>query len=428
MKDGTIPTSATSTPLDITFVSTFDGATTTPITISSYWLAKFTDALDWDRHRSETTPHNVTEGYNMKSSGDLAGQNFTFVGKPNDGDYSSTITAGNSSLLGNPYPSALDGDVFILNNAAIFNTLYFWDGTNDNSNTHVRNNYLGGYATRIIGLGTPYNGGATPSRYIPVGQGFFVDAVTTGIINFRNSQRAFDTAAPFYAKSREFPVLRLGFEFDIENENTYHRQLAIGFRGLTNDFDLGYDAIMFDLRPTDISLKVNNHISDFVITGIEDYNETIEIPINLQLDEQRNVTFKIDALENFTPSKGIFLKDATNNQFYSLKSDVNLNLPAGEYNNRFSITFRNSVLAIDDLVSNTNVIIIDNVEDLVFKSINNITIKSINIHNVLGQVILTKKANNSNVDIPIQIKKGQILIIKVELENGQVIVKKLIKK
>jgi len=424
MKDGTTPTNETSTPLDINFVSGYDGANGSPISISNYWLAKLTNALAWNIHRDENTSYSPTEGYNMKSSG-ANHQNFTFVGKPNDGDYNSTITSGNSSLLGNPYPSAMDADEFLNDNNTIFDTLYFWDGIVDDSNSHVRSEYNGGYATYNGTTGVAYNGGEQPNGIISVGQGFFVDATADGTIVFNNSHRIFNLSAPFYARTNATAILRIGMDFETDNNDNFHRQLAIGFNGTTNEFESQYDAIMYDMHPSDFALKVLNNTNDFVITGIENFNETIEIPLHVRLDQNRNITFNIDAMEHFSPNN-IYLKDNVTNLYHNLQSNVNLNLDAGNYNDRFSVVFRNSVANINDIIKNNTIKIIDNGNDILIES--NLTIKQITIYNTLGQTLISTITNNTKTSIPNQIDKGQIIFIKISLINGQEFTKKVIKK
>jgi hypothetical protein len=50
----------------------------------------------------------------------------TFIGVPNNGTISIPLLHGRSSyLLGNPYPSALDADTFIINNPLLKVTLFF---------------------------------------------------------------------------------------------------------------------------------------------------------------------------------------------------------------------------------------------------------------------------------------------------------------
>jgi len=139
MKDGTIPTSENSTPLNIQYTTAYDGSKTTPITIADYWVFTYSNGdsgYDWAQKRSNLS---ITPplGFIMKGPGDGT-QNYTFVGTPNDGNYNSIISAGKLSLLGNPYPSALDAEQFIEDNvSSILGTLSFWEmeGDAESNNT-----------------------------------------------------------------------------------------------------------------------------------------------------------------------------------------------------------------------------------------------------------------------------------------------------
>jgi hypothetical protein len=85
-------------------------------------------------------------------------QNYTFVGKPNNGLITTNSVGRNQLLLaGNPYPSALDADAFIRDNLntlgsntsdATNGSLYFWE--HYSSNTHILQDYQGGYAVRNL--------------------------------------------------------------------------------------------------------------------------------------------------------------------------------------------------------------------------------------------------------------------------------------
>jgi len=141
----------------------------------------------------------------MKGSNTTApNQNYVFYGEPNNGQYQFPISNGEQSLLGNPYPSALDADKFITDNLSVLDALYFWvDG---GSTSHILSDYLGGYAVRNLTGGTPPSipsslisgigtaGSVTaPKQFVPVAQGFFIDAYASGNIIFNNSQRVFKT-------------------------------------------------------------------------------------------------------------------------------------------------------------------------------------------------------------------------------------------
>ena len=147
-----------------------------------------------------------------KWSSNLRTQNYTFVGKPNNGLINSnTVSADQLLLVGNPYPSAIDAYDFITDNinsvdrlqdVGIDGTLYFWEHSSSN-NTHILSNYLGGYAVLNLsggvapvapsGISGKGLSAKIPKQYIPVGQGFFVYGKTGGggPVIFNNGQRSF---------------------------------------------------------------------------------------------------------------------------------------------------------------------------------------------------------------------------------------------
>ncbi|NQY29240.1 MAG: hypothetical protein HRT69_07195, partial [Flavobacteriaceae bacterium] len=214
--DGTDPNN----PIPINFVSgnNYNGAPAsggTAATLADYWIFKFVNQdylygnwyLGWVR---STGTLKVGEGYTQKGTGAGGSQNYVFVGKPNNGVIQHTISAGKTSVLGNPYPSALDADAFItqntpilqggdLNGSAITGTLYFWEHWG--GGTHIYANYQGGYATyNLLGgtlaisdpeVSSTGSGSVIPKRYIPVGQGFYLQGASNGTIEFNNTQRVF---------------------------------------------------------------------------------------------------------------------------------------------------------------------------------------------------------------------------------------------
>lgn len=160
-------------------------------------------------------------------------QRYDFRGKPNDGTISNTVSNGNLTLVGNPYPSAIDlnmvlgkdgpgpdtlwgtaDDIGSVNNPDIDGVAYFWEQVN--KNTHYISGYEGGYGTYTPAGGYKradiwsYNGdgslnvnlnpdgGANDEdganferRFTPVGQGFMVKGVATGTVSMKNKFRVF---------------------------------------------------------------------------------------------------------------------------------------------------------------------------------------------------------------------------------------------
>lgn len=434
LKDGTELLNETNTPLDITFSSDLDGITgtagTVPIQLSTKFLARFTNAADWTRNISETaTALNPTEGFNKKSTG-ATGQNYTFVGKPNDGDYTSEITSGNYSLLGNPYPSPIIASDFItyntLTTGAIEGTLYFYEAGTDVS--HARSEYLGGYATQTLIAATPASGlggtgTKTPSENIGIGQAFFVQSSASGgTITFNNAQRAFDITGAnteFFSKNSAVkkqttdPVLKIGFEFPIDGE-IFHRQVAIGFKeGLTNGYENSYDGEMWDYKSTDIALKIDGINAPYSISGIESFNHSLEIPLKVQINHNEAVTFKVAKTEYLeTP---IYLFDNVANKYYEITTNsATLNIAQGIYDDRFFITFKQATLLNIEDNNLRNFSVLNKKDGLVISSLD--FIEEVLVYNLLGQKVNEFKNTNKLTEIKINtsgLKKG-FYILKVK--------------
>ena len=98
-----------------------DYAKTTPIKLSNYWIWKFNgtdnDYNSWV-YAGSTGTILAGEGFTMKGTDGTANisdiQNYVFRGKPNNENITLNISAGNNRLIGNPYPSAIDANEFIL--------------------------------------------------------------------------------------------------------------------------------------------------------------------------------------------------------------------------------------------------------------------------------------------------------------------------
>ncbi|MFD2543392.1 T9SS type A sorting domain-containing protein [Lacinutrix gracilariae] len=426
------------------------GNVTTSLTINTRWIYKYLQGVgaygDWVS-LNQNSALNPAEGYTMKGTNTvLTSQNYVYYGAPNNGEYLMPINSGEESLLGNPYPSALDAEAFITDNLALFDALYFWvDG---GSTSHGTTDYLGGYAIRNLSGGTAPSVPASlvgglgsagsaeaPNRYVPIGQGFFVNAYASGSIVFNNSQRAFVTESSgnsvFYDGSSvsdrdvNNQYIRIGYQ----DPEGFHRQLLLAF--LPNSpadihYNLGYDALLIDNRDDDLFFVVDDELNKkFAIQGVDAFHESIELPLGIVISEAGLHEIMIDEIDNFQNT--IYLKDNVLNTTHNLSaSNFSINLPAGEYLDRYSLVFlpQESLSTSNADLLNINVFY-DGQNNIVVNNTDGITIKSIKIYNVLGQEILNTNTNLNNKDrvqIPFNQGKGVYLV------NVETIDSKLTKK
>ncbi|WP_313804351.1 T9SS type A sorting domain-containing protein [Flavobacterium sp.] len=236
-------------------ISSYDGsATNATLAISNKWIYKYITSniyANWVYVGSANTI-NAGEGFTMKgvSGSDNTtilgvqnnpgnNQRYDFRGKPNDGTINIAVgsTAGpdypNQTLTGNPYPSAINLNAFLLENSGwsinyttgvvsaggatnvINGNAYFWEHVKP-ATSHYLNQYIGGYGVYSpngANIGTPgtyvsatwntYNADGTPNttgaltgstykrQFSPIGQGFMIRGIANGNAQMKNIYRVY---------------------------------------------------------------------------------------------------------------------------------------------------------------------------------------------------------------------------------------------
>jgi hypothetical protein len=213
-----------------------DGTINNPLQIAGYWLWNYDSSgnstagyAGWIPFQSNTTTLPSGYGFTMKgvtATGNhpnnrtfngVTGQRYDFRGRANNGTITVGVGNNNTSMIGNPYPSALDLKRFLDVNAngvvKIDPEVEFWESQNETS--HNLTDYNGGYGVYTplgfaagaengyansgtyttpvfrrtdqdgnIITSTASGGGVAQSgarRYAPVGQGFFVSRTNVAV-------------------------------------------------------------------------------------------------------------------------------------------------------------------------------------------------------------------------------------------------------
>ncbi|MFY0629681.1 MAG: T9SS type A sorting domain-containing protein [Flavobacteriaceae bacterium] len=451
MFDGTIPTSENSTTTAITWkdrvtsdVSTLNSEATSPITIATWWIYSYFNGVtrdDWVQ-KLNTGAINMGEGYIMKSTGRNP-QNFTFMGSPNDGTITKTLTPGTTSLLGNPYPSVIDTQQFITDNdAAIDGTLYFWEHQGESSTTtqvegHAENGYIGGYSQRNQAMGVAASSVITgtaglgdgtytaPPQFIAVGQGFFVSAPADkgGVLNFQNSQRTASTNNIFFqTEPEELPNFKIGMDFINGANAEIHRQLGINFKE-GNDFayNSGFDSEVFDLQETDMFWDFDQIDSNLIIAGVGALSAELQVPLGFEIETDHPIFVTLDEVDNMD-GYTIYLGDLMTGRLYNLENPVELNLPRGSYTNRFVILFGGTALSTEDnpLFQGFNVFRNNTTDEIIIRNNNGSAIKKVEVFNILGQQVKTWKSfTNANEERFYFNPPSAMYIVKVTTDKGE---------
>ena len=346
--DGTDPEN----PQPVNWVSGYNGSPTAPISLSPYWINKYQNASGSYASWSCIFQNGVLsagQGYTMKGSGtSLPQQNYTFVGKPNNGQFTSMVSANNMNLSGNPYPCALDAHAFINDNiSTTTGTLYFWEQFTTNS-SHITANYEGGYATINLtgatppvapaGISSAGSSNRTPGRYVPLGQGFLLfGSATGGTITFRNSQRAFvlESDSLSNAMFRPAQEKRLRIQFTSPAANVRRELLLAFLPGQAGTaYDPGYDAVQIDTKKTDMYFPIPH--KNLVIQARGAFNAA-PVALVVKTEMQGPVTFSLPDAQGFDM---VFLHDAQTGEYHDLmQGEASIYMTPGNHENRFSLAF-----------------------------------------------------------------------------------------
>ena len=407
----------------------------------------------------------------MKGSGAVTTlQNYVFEGKPNNGTITNTISAGYQALVGNPYPSAIDANDFIIDNGpsgtnSIDGVLYFWEHYDSNV-THYLEDYEGGYgAYNLIGGLPPYipieisgNGisSKTPGRYVPIGQGFFITASASGgNVNFYNNQRQFvkealgtsvfmeanDQSIDFgdnpnslntNRDTAEDSIQRVRLEFISPDE--YSRLLLLGFvpnGEATDGIDYGYDAPISDVFDNDMCWIIEDDY--YSIQGVGAFDNLKQYPLGVFLGSTGAIKISLQDLENFPEEIDVFIYDSHLGTYTQINTnDFEIMLDAGEYLNRFYIAFHNedTLGTVEQTTNNTIVNYLNDTDEIFINTYGKFSIDSIQLLNILGQEVMsweTLDESNGIVRIPVinKLALGNY-IIRVKGTRGEILTKKVI--
>ncbi|WP_426064106.1 T9SS type A sorting domain-containing protein [Flavobacterium sp. DSP2-3-1] len=437
-------------------MNNYNGAAS-PLSIAPYWINKLTISSNYSSwiQVGSSSSLNAGEGFTMKgTSGTNATtvngvhnnpgskQRYDFRGKPNDGVIAISVAIEQFTLTGNPYPSAIDLSAFLIGETNCTGIAYFWE-QDPTVNSHFIADYKGGYGAFAPGTlgsagvyvpatfysydGSGNEGAAGASgknyerRFSPIGQGFLIDGVANGFVQMKNSYRVFvkeelnsslaklagNITTPknntgYMAKTQSVsgfdyttvslaPTPQIKFNTLMNNQGV--RQLALTLiPEATDGIDRGMDAMSSsDSTPADVYFVLEG--ADFVINAMN-FDIDKKISIGFRNDRAANYKITVKEIVNFKEVNTVYLHDKVKDLFYDIKNDFHeLDLPAGENNTQFEITFKNnSTLGVEDAATENFMIFQNNLtKNLTIDNPLLMDLETCGLYDVAGKLIFVKK-------------------------------------
>lgn len=455
------------------------GGVSQNLTVADKYYSFNSTIEDWEQASASTIMYPgigyIIRGPEPTGSNPPAIDNFDafFIGVPNNGAYPiSGLVVDKSYLLGNPYPSALDADTFLDDNAGVLNgTLYFWTHntpldlaaniSNPGPNwayAYSFDDYAAYNITGGVGIdpGTVTESapsdpahsvsgndlGKKPTGRIASGQGFFATtkaALSGSAIQFNNSMRVgvvdilkednsqfFKTRNP-KTKTTTFEKHRIWL--NLTNAQGAFKQTLVGYvTDATNEYDSRFDGESFDANEFVDFYSINQE-KNLVIQGRAlPFDENDQVPLGFRTTITGAFTIKIDQADGVLTNQAVFIEDKLTNTIFDLRSGpFTFNTVAGTFNDRFVLRYTNKTLGTIDLETLENQVLVSNKNKQIKINSKAITIDKVMVYDLLGRLLFKKdKVNNTEFSILNLISNSETLLVKVTLQNGETVTRKIV--
>ncbi|MEZ4779265.1 MAG: hypothetical protein R2786_07785 [Flavobacteriaceae bacterium] len=456
-----------------------------PFTISNRWI--YTHTTPGTEAASNYTlvrqNYNIPPGFGftMKGLGTTNhDQNYDFRGRPNNGSFVIPVDNLMMTLSGNPYPSALDLAQVFTDNASLASIWYWDEDRTIDSHTYIANR--GGYGTWVPAGGPggtyttatfqqwnssgsssgSYGSGATyERRYAPIGQGFMLIGNTNGNVTINNSQRVFvkeglannsqfrnndGNSTPSETEDERWPQIRFVSVF---NDGHTRENVLLFSENSTDGYDQGQDGF----HPMDATAET--YFTFKTDLGVDERKLVIEtvpfeidkhIPVAFKLNQQTKIDLRAIEIVKL-PNIKVYLYDILNNRYQEIKEEsenaevipASILLPAGTYENRFYITFKEYKPNNDDddipVISRNNAASQKNVEffqnnpakQLEVSNPDTYDIKSLNIFDMGGKLVYSASnvGNSTKLSFPTGNLSDAVYVVRLTTIDDQTIVYKI---
>ncbi|RZJ35985.1 MAG: right-handed parallel beta-helix repeat-containing protein [Flavobacterium sp.] len=375
----------------------------------------------------------------------------TFNGIPNTGNIAVPVTKAASAfnLIGNPYPSAVDIDEFLVdpdNAPYIGGTIYLWTHNTalsmQNSGTSVFNYAHDDYAKYNVTGGVKTgsaagSGNAVPAGKVASGQAFFIEALQNGTHNviFKNSMRSKGTGnnSQFFKPSENTPDANAPIEknrvwINISNSEDAYDQMLVGYiTGATNDLDRAFDGKIF---------PAGNVVSIYSVLGENNlaiqgralpFDPSDVVPLGYVTGIAGTFSIALEDLDGLFQDQDVFLYDKSNSTYHNLKLGAyTFSSGIGTFNDRFELRFIDSNLAAPHFDASSNdVIMLAKSRRLSIRAAENIS--TIEIFDMTGKLLYVKKNVNATEFTSEQMQTtGTAVLAIVTFADSNVVARKIV--
>jgi len=342
-----------------------------------------------------------------------------FSGVTNTGNitFNYTKTTDGWNLAGNPYPSVLDWDLVTPTLPATVNgSVSLYDPLTNTYKYYI----MGGGAAN------------TATRYISSGQGFFIQAISSGSLTLTNMMRIHSNTSSFYKSASSDPMLLLKI-----SGNNITTQTALRF---SNDATSNIDRLMdmckiMETTPQVPALYTICQGEKMVLNSLplSYIDADVTIPVYFEAGVGGNYQIDASEMDGVNPSVSIYLEDIPENYIQNLRLNSQYSFTyntAGQVRNML-IHFKNNATGVDGTESSKSGVVCYNIKNQLHVNFtpelfgNREVNANIEVYTLTGQQIYNTTTHQFTNTILLTPEARAIYLVKVTY-NNRVYVKKIV--
>ena len=342
------------------------------------------------------------QGYSVRRETGQGAGDISFTGTINTASVETSSLAVGFNLIGNPYTSFVNSATFL--GATTSSNL-------DQSQIWLWNQASGTYEVKTFG----------EAWILAPGQGFFVNATSTGTVTFDESNQAAQGTDTFL-RTNSWTEVKL-----LMTDGEKNRFTKLYFTdNATTGFDAGWEGEVFGGIQNEIDvfthLVEESQGKKYQVQSLplSDLESSI-IPVGVTVEAGKTATFSIENT-NVPSNINVYIEDKQDNSFTLLEEDANFSFtPENNLDGigRFYIHTTTSSLSADDFgFNNTLSIYTSSRENLRVVGVQNGT-ANIQLYNILGKEVLKSSFEGNGVnDIALPKLNSGVYIVKIATETG----------
>ncbi|MBF6641030.1 hypothetical protein IVB69_06020, partial [Flavobacterium sp. J49] len=413
-----------------------------PNTVSNRFYDYNTDANQYQTVDPVVTHFTPSKGYLIRVANNHPNQPTPwlgqFTGVPNNGNYSINLQnfgpGKRYNMIGNPYPSPIDADVFISNNIAngsITGTLYFWRKTNGGTNGGYCTYNLGGFTGNGESILTLPQYNENSSNVVQTGQGFFVEGTGSGTVVFNNEMRINNTVNRFMRSNNNInsTVERNRIWLNVTDTAGSFAQTMIAYMtGATQGVDQAIDGKLITDGDVALGSLIGNET--YAIQGRAlPFDVADVVPLSLKVITPGDYTIAIDRVDGLFANNGqiIYLRDNTTGNVHNLsEGGYTFTTASGTFDARFEVLYQTPLAVVTPVFNESQVVIYKTITNELSINTGNIVMSSVNVFDITGRLLISEKNINAS---QVLLKSGitsEILVFQITSNDGLKVTKKVL--